>query len=617
MADPVHPAAAPAAARAEPVPIAQVPTPLAGGANGAVGDRGMPDSGKLDHEVPVGGDRWQELRALLVDPERARIQALERKLANPNLHVNEVSAVLPEAILRRSASDGRLGTALGPVVGDAIKASVRRDPQPLVDAIFPVIGPAIRRAIATALAELVQSLNTTLEDTLSFRGMTWRWEAMRTGKSFGEVVLSHSLLFRVEQLFLIHRDSGLLMEHLTAPSVQSPSPEMVASMMTALRDFARDSFRASEQDSLVSMELGELTVWAESGPTAVLAAVIRGQPPVSYREELQRTLEDVHRAHADDIDRFGTSGVDFPLSAGLLERALVSQAQTRARSMGAWRMWLLTAVVVGTVGWCAIPSVMEQRRFDRFVDQARREPGVVVGSAGRENGRFIVTGLRDPLARDPADMLVASGITVERVDSKWEPYVALRPEFVLRRAALLLLPPPTAQLALVGDTLVATGVASAAWRREAELLARAVPGVGVVRFAALADSADLALRARATELESISLTFPLGSATPVAGQGSRLDTLAVKLRALAQDAAGAQRLARINLIGSADSVGTEQINAALRIARGTRVLNALSARGVPASAMQASSDATDGAGTSRQVRLRITFVPFVPRSPQP
>lgn len=563
------------------------------------------------------GDRWQELRTLLVDPERARIEALERKLANPNLHLNEVSAVLPEAIRRRSASDGRLGAALGPVVGDAIKASIRRDPQPLVDAIFPLMGPAIRRAITNALAELVQSLNTTLEDTLSLRGMTWRWEAMRTGKSFGEVVLSHSLLFRVEQLFLIHRESGLLMEHLTAPNVQSPSPDMIASMMTALRDFARDSFRAPEHDSLDSLELGALTVWAESGPTAVLAAVIRGKPPLSYREELQRTLEDVHRAHADDIDRFGASGVAFRLSAGLLERALVSQAKNRPRTVGAWRMWLLAAVVVGTVGWCAVPSVMEQRRFDRFVDAARREPGVVVGSTGRENGRFVVTGLRDPLARDPAALLKASGVTLEQVDSKWEPYIALRPEFVVRRAALLLLPPPMAKLTLVGDTLVATGVASAAWRREAERLARALPGVGALRFTALADSADIALRARATDLESFSLNFPLGSTTLVVGQDPQLNTLALQLRALVQDAAGAQQQARIDLIGSADSVGTEQTRAALRISRGTRVLNALAARGVPATAMQVLSDSADGARTSRQVRLRITFLRLDPLLPQP
>ena len=40
-----------------------------------------------------------------------------------------------------------------------------------------------------------------------------------------------------------------------------------------LRDFARDSFSVSEQQGLDSLALGDLTVWAESGPGAILAAV--------------------------------------------------------------------------------------------------------------------------------------------------------------------------------------------------------------------------------------------------------------------------------------------------------------------------------------------------------
>ena len=77
--------------------------------------------------------------------------------------------------------------------------------------------------------------------------------------------------------------------------------------------------------------------------------------------------------------------------------------------------------------------------------------------------------------------------------------------------------------------------------------------------------------------------------------------------ALSRDAAAAQRRARINLIWSADSVGTEHHHAARRIFRGTRVLNALAARGVPATAMQVLSDTADGAWTSLQVHLRIIY----------
>ena len=565
---------------------------------------------RLEREVPmtpVGGtDRLQELRALILDPDRERIRAIERKLASPALHVEDVAKVLPEAITRRAASDERLGAALGPVVGEAIKASVRRDPQPLVDAIFPVMGPAIRRAISNALGELVQSLNTTLEHTVSLRGLAWRWEAMRTGKSFGEVVLSHSLLFRVEQLFVIHRESGLLIEHRTAPGVQALAPDLVASMMTALRDFARDSFSVSEQQGLDSLALGDLTVWAESGPGAILAAVIRGQPPLALRETMQQALEEVHLAHADEIERFGATGVPFAIRDGILERCLVSQASDSSRS-GQWRTVLLGVAVLAAVGWCAVPRVMEQRRFDGYLDQLRREPGVVVGSAGRADGRFVLTGLRDPLARDPIALAAAAGIDSARLSAKWEPYIALRPEFVVRRAQALLHPSPRTTLRLAGDTLVPGGVASAAWRAEAQRLALAVPGVGALRLTELSDSAEVALRATADSIETITFDYPRGGTTPVIAQAERIDSLATRLRRFLDDAARGERSARIELIGLSDSVGTEEANVALRRARADRMRSALQARGVTMQSLSAGVDTTSTDRTLRQVRLRISL----------
>ena len=83
------------------------------------------------------------------------------------------------------------------------------------------MGPAIRKAIAEALRGLVQSLNQALEHSLSWRGIKWRIEALRTGRTFAEVVLSKTLVYRVEQVFLIHRESGLLLVQAVAPEVEA------------------------------------------------------------------------------------------------------------------------------------------------------------------------------------------------------------------------------------------------------------------------------------------------------------------------------------------------------------------------------------------------------------
>lgn len=555
---------------------------------------------------PTASTRWQELRDLLVGPEQQRIERVEHQLANPMLHVDEVSEVLPEAMERR-ARDGSLGGALGPVIGEAVKASVRRDPQPLVDAIFPIMGPAIRRAIASAFSELVQSINTTVEHSLTPRGLAWRFEALRTGRSFGEVVLSHSLVYRVEQLFVVHRDTGLLVAHLTAPGVKALSPEMVAGMLTAITDFARDTFEFSRQEGVDAVALGDLTVWTEEGPVASLSAVIRGHAPVAFREVMQRAVEGVHRVHMADLERFGLDGTPFEVRPDLLEPCLVAQVNEPSRSKGWWRSLVIAALILLGVGWCAVPRYLEGRRFDRYVGALRQEPGVVVGSTARADGRFVVSGLRDPLARDPHALLAAAGLDSSRVDAHWEPYVALRPEFVLRRAGSALQPPGTVQLMMRGDTLAASGVASGEWLASARRIAVAVGGVGAVDFSAVQDSAIVALRGAADLLEQLEVRFARGEAFPLPGYRPTVDSMTAGLGRLLADAVAARREVVVEARASTDSVGTATTNSALRVERARTLRALLAARGIPAGVVTINPDS---AISGRRASLRIAVRPL-------
>ena len=102
----------------------------------------------------AGDDTLDELRSLIVGPELEDVLAFRARLADPAARTRDVSSVLPAAIAQR-ANDPQLARALGPPVEEAITASVRRDPQPLADALFPAIGPAIRKAIAHTLASMM------------------------------------------------------------------------------------------------------------------------------------------------------------------------------------------------------------------------------------------------------------------------------------------------------------------------------------------------------------------------------------------------------------------------------------------------------------------------------
>ena len=176
-------------------------------------------NGKDDrHGEVTAADRDADLEALsalrdvLVGPERESLAALQARLDDREARARDVGEVLPTVLLQR-AQDPHFARALTPPLEKALTAAVRRDPKPMADALFPVMGPAIRKAVSAGLAGMVESFNRAIEDSLSWRSVQWRLEARRTGRSFGEVVLLKTLIYRVEQVFLIDRRTGLLLQH--------------------------------------------------------------------------------------------------------------------------------------------------------------------------------------------------------------------------------------------------------------------------------------------------------------------------------------------------------------------------------------------------------------------
>ena len=213
-----------------------------------------------------------ELRDLLFGAERRQIDELRRRLDTEELTPDELAEKLPQAIVQRAARDRQLALALAPTVESAIKESVRRDPREFATAIFPVLGPAIRKAIAETMSGLVNTINRAIEHSLSPQGIRWRIESWRTGVPFAQIVMRHALVYRVEQVLLVHAETGLLLAHV--PDGALGDADLVSSMLTAIGDFVNDSFEPKKTGELRAFAAGDLTVLVEAGPRANLAAVV-------------------------------------------------------------------------------------------------------------------------------------------------------------------------------------------------------------------------------------------------------------------------------------------------------------------------------------------------------
>ncbi|HEV8197371.1 MAG TPA: hypothetical protein VGP87_12065, partial [Gemmatimonadales bacterium] len=173
-------------------------------------------------------EEFAELRELLLGGERRELEELKRRLDAQGLQVEELADRLPEAIALRGGRDGQLARALAPTIDDAIRESVRQSPRDIATAIFPVLGPAIRKAIAETMAGLVESINRAVEHTFSLRGLKWRLEAWRTGTPYPQIVIKHSLVYRVEQVFLIHTETGLLLAHAAPAELKVADADLVS-----------------------------------------------------------------------------------------------------------------------------------------------------------------------------------------------------------------------------------------------------------------------------------------------------------------------------------------------------------------------------------------------------
>jgi OOP family OmpA-OmpF porin len=565
-----------------------------------------------DSSAPIDtpAERFAELRTLIVGPEQRQLSALQTRLNDPVAQARDVSRVLPAAFELRT-NDPHLRRALGPTIEESISASVRRNPRPLADALFPILGPAIRKAIAATLSGMLESLNTTLEHSVSWRSLRWRLDARRTGKSFAEIVLLNTLVYRVEQVFLIHRPSGLMLQHLTLPGVSAQDADMVSGMLTAIRDFVQDSFKVSEDEGLQTVKVGELSVWIEQGPHALVAVVVRGTAPAALRGTLQQVLESVQGRYGDSLESFDGDAATFEGARPLLEACFQQQYRGRdGQVRGSSMVRILAAILVVALGLSMFLTLRARARWSGYLEALAAEPGIIVVSTDREDGKYIVNGLRDPLARDPAALLPLHNLGTNDVVGRWQLYQALHPTLVLTRARQLLGPPAGADLELNDGVLSAVGAVPVEWIEASARIAPVLPGV--TRFDATRPI-DAAVRTLATAIEAATPLFVKGTTTFTDGGEQIVRDQISRLRSL--DALGRAGNLQFNLelLGQADADGVPEANLPLSEQRAARVLGMLQAERFERVAMRAtgvgSREAADprASEASKQRNRRVSF----------
>jgi OOP family OmpA-OmpF porin len=543
----------------------------------------------LDHDLATalprleGDPKLEALRSLILEQDRAAIARLQQKFDDPRQFAEAISSVLADAFALAGARDDQLAKALAPILEQATQASIRKNPGTLVGILYPLMGSVVRKSIAESLDGTLQRLNQAFKHSFSLQGLKWRLEALRSGSSFADVVLKHTVQFRVEHVFLIHRKTGLLIEHVAAPEVTAQDPQLVSGMLTAIQDFVRDSFEGTSKSGgsgIDTLRLGDLLLWCEEGAFAFLAAVIRGNPPESLHAILRETLTNIHDQFRSSLEEFQGDSATLGDLVTPLTGNLQQQERPRETQLSPW-LWVLPLVLLLLAGAWVIQRTIVRHRVDAYVQRLRDEPGIVVAGSEFRNGKWQISGLRDPLAADPAVLLSQSGLDPKRVAGHWESYQALNPAIVLRRLAASLNPPPSVSLSLKGDTVQVTGSVPQYWTERARMLVAALPaGSPKVDFSGLKDIQDPEFLRLRDAIQGHIIGFDSNADRPAPGQDTTLDAVADEIHQLMRVARRLGFSVRVMISGHADAIGNETANLSLSAARAEVVRSMLKARGI-------------------------------------
>ena len=368
-----------------------------------------------------------------------------------------------------------------PVVERAVMLSGQHDRRVLGQALAPVVGTALRRAFAAIFKNALLRLNRFFVLNFSADGIRWRFESLRTGKPFRQVIREHSLICPVTQVFLIHRRTGLLIKQAEQEASEAQDGDIVSGMLTAIQDFVHDSFRPGTNGRLEVIRIGDTTVLLEQAPLAILAGIVsQGAAPQSLRQTFRRALEQISDEYHRELVNFRGdcetfAGVEPILQACLKTKIIMGEDRISPLTGIFILVPLVLACFFGIMGW------RQHAHWHAYLEKLEKHPGIMVVKTGWRGAHRYIRGLRDPIAPDPEAMLLECGIAPDDVESEWQLYHSLAAELILERIRHILKPPPSVRIALHNGIVSIEGSAPWNWVENAPAKIANVCGVVHVR----------------------------------------------------------------------------------------------------------------------------------------
>ena len=238
------------------------------------------DSGPGAGEQAAEENPLTALREILLREERRR-------------HQEEIRALQAEIsrLEGQLADQDALVETIAPILGTAIQRQIRESKEEMIEALYPIIGQLVMRAVTQAMRDLARSIDERLRTTFDKESLLRRLKAWITGVPEAELAMREALPFQVQEIFLIHLPSGLLLWHAPQEAEDPARSELISGMLTAIQDFATHALGDEpSEERLGELQYQERLILLEFGARAYAAVVVEGVPPLDFRPALRQAV---------------------------------------------------------------------------------------------------------------------------------------------------------------------------------------------------------------------------------------------------------------------------------------------------------------------------------------
>lgn len=297
------------------------------------------------------------------------------------------------------ASYDRILSKLSPRIYALLRHEITVNRDAVSDLIYPVVGGMISKYVSQMIRDLLNDINEKIQTGLSMANLRRKVVAKIKGIPESELLLLESAPIKIKAVMLIHKQMGTVLASKIREDSNIGDPDMVGSMLTALRDFINHWIESHEHFSDIrEINYGNSKIVLEASGHCYLALLVQGHPSSQLFNTTHQVLKTILSQHSTAIQQFSGDmrQIDNNAIVTAFEPLFVlrDRPETKKMPVSSWPVIVLALLLFGMMGSFWWWNAMKEHYRDAANAQLWQHPALALYKlhASWQNSRLHLQG---------------------------------------------------------------------------------------------------------------------------------------------------------------------------------------------------------------------------------